>query len=79
MDMARFVEAVYFPVQPIVVLLDPESQAGGFIREWRRLDTGIAKHEGYAFQWFSMAVALAAIGIFFFFLRTKEDDDIKFM
>jgi len=77
MDMKRFAEAVSYPVQPVVVLLDPASRAGGFVREWRRLDTGIALHQGYAFQWFSLAVALAAIGVFFFFLRAKEDDDTK--
>lgn len=79
MNMKRFTEAVSYPVQPVVVLLDPESQAGGFVRQWRRLDTGIAKHQGYAFQWFSLAAALAAIGLFFFFLRPKEDDDTKIM
>jgi surfeit locus 1 family protein len=79
MNMERFAKAVNYPVQPVVVLLDPESQAGGFVRQWQRLDTGIAKHQGYAFQWFSLAVALAAIGIFFFFLRPQEDDNTKIM
>lgn len=77
MDMKRFADAVSYPVQPVVVLLDPASRAGGFVREWKRLDTGITLHQGYAFQWFSLAVALAAIGVFFFFLRVKEDDNTK--
>lgn len=58
MDMKRFATAVPFRVQPVVILLDPDSPAGGFVRRWARLDTGIAVHKGYAFQWFIMAAAL---------------------
>jgi len=75
MNMKRFAEAVDYPVQPVVLLLDPESKAGGFVREWRRLDAGIAVHEGYAFQWFSLALALAAIFIFYSYGRPKEKDE----
>ncbi len=64
MDLARFTAAVPYPVQPVVVLLDPASQAGGFIRDWTRLDAGIAVHQGYAFQWFTLAGALIAIYLF---------------
>lgn len=79
MNMKRFTEAVSYPVQPVVVLLDPESPSGGFVRDWKRLDTGVKIHQGYAFQWFSLAAALAAIAFFLFFLRQKEDDDTKIM
>ncbi|KPK47428.1 MAG: hypothetical protein AMS22_16615 [Thiotrichales bacterium SG8_50] len=74
MDMKRFAEAVSFPIQPIVVLQDPDNDAGGFVRQWKRLDTGIAVHQGYAFQWFSLAVALCAIFVFFMFGRNRDSD-----
>lgn len=64
LDLARYAGAVPFPIQPVVVLLDPASTAGGFVREWARLDTGIATHQGYAFQWFTLALALATIYLF---------------
>jgi surfeit locus 1 family protein len=64
MDLAQYTAAVPFPVQPVVVLLDPESDAGGFTRDWSRLDTGIAVHQGYAFQWFMLAAALFAVYLF---------------
>ncbi len=63
MDMARYTAAVPFPVQPVVVLLDPAS-AGGFARDWSRLDAGISVHQGYAFQWFMLAAALSTIYLF---------------
>jgi surfeit locus 1 family protein len=70
LDMTRYRAAVPFPVQPVVVLLDPESPAGGFTREWTRLSAGIAVHKGYAFQWFMMAVGLVII---YFFMSRRRD------
>lgn len=61
MDMERYRHAVPFPVQPVVVLLDSTSTAGGFVRVWARLDAGIATHEAYAFEWFSLAVAVVVV------------------
>ncbi len=75
MDMARYAEAVPFAIQPIVVLMDPAIEPGGYVRDWKRLDTGIAVHQGYAFQWFSLAVALAAIFIFLMFGRRGKADE----
>src|SRR3990172_9299377 len=70
MDIARYRAAVPFPVQPVIVLLDPESPAGGFPREWSRLNAGIAVHRGYAFQWFMLAVGLVVI---YFFMSLRRD------
>ncbi|MBE9516228.1 MAG: SURF1 family protein [Proteobacteria bacterium] len=68
-DLDHFASVSPYPVQPVMVLLDPGEQPGGLLREWRRLDAGIAVHQGYAFQWFSLAVTL--IGIYLFFLFRK--------
>lgn len=73
LDLDVFQASVAFPVQPIVILLDPDS-TGGFVRRWARLDAGITTHQGYAFQWFSLAVALAAIYIL---LNTRKTDHEK--
>ena len=64
LDLDRYQAAVPFSIQPVVILLDPEVEAGGFVRQWKRLDAGIAVHQGYAFQWFSLAVALMGIYLF---------------
>ncbi len=64
MDLVRFAASVRYPVQPVLVLLDADSAAGGFTREWSRLDAGIAVHHGYAFQWFMLAATLLAIYLF---------------
>lgn len=60
-DIPRYRAAVNFPVQPVVILMDPQVEAGGFVREWARLEAGIAVHHGYAFQWFMLALTLLAL------------------
>ena len=41
----------------------------GLLREWQRPDAGVEKHQGYALQWYSLAVLAAALGIIFSFRR----------
>jgi surfeit locus 1 family protein len=60
LDMARYAASVPFMTQPIVILLD-SAHPTGYIREWPRLDAGIAVHHGYAFQWFALAVMTMVI------------------
>ena len=60
LDLARYAKETGWSMQPIVVLLDPQSP-GGFVREWARLDIGAAVHQGYAFQWFMLAAAAVVI------------------
>lgn len=62
LDLGRYAKQTGWSLQPIVVLLDPQSP-GGYVREWARLDTGVAMHQGYAFQWFMFAVATLVLYI----------------
>lgn len=47
-------------VQPFVLLLEPGDEYG-YLRNWEPTEMGPAQHFGYAFQWFAMATALAAL------------------
>ncbi len=58
MNLKRFRDAVDYPVQPFLILLDKNSPAGGFERNWRKLDKSITVHRGYAFQWYALAVTV---------------------
>ncbi len=75
MDMERYMRAVPFPVQPVVILLDPGSEAGGFVREWARLDVGIAVHQGYAFQWFMLALVVIVMFVALNLRSTARQQD----
>lgn len=73
LDLGDYAHRVTFPVLPVVLLLDPDSPSGGFVRQWARLDTGIHTHQGYALTWFSLAAALAVI--YLLANVRKEDHD----
>ncbi|MHB8347568.1 MAG: SURF1 family protein [Acidiferrobacterales bacterium] len=75
MDMRRFLRAVPFPVQPAVVLLDPGSTGGGFVRKWQQPDNGIAMHQSYAGQWFLLAAALLVIYVWVNVTRVPTDPE----
>lgn len=72
MDIDHFRKLTGLPVQPVTVLLDPESKAGGYVRNWKRLDAGIAVHHGYAFQWFSLALVLLVMFSLTTFRKKKK-------
>ena len=65
LDLARYRERGDFPLQPVILELDPASPAG-FVREWPRPDERIERHVGYAWQWYGFAAA--SVGIWLFFL-----------
>jgi surfeit locus 1 family protein len=48
------------PVQPFVLLLDP-NDAHGYYRDWVPNAIGPGRHFGYALQWFGMAIVLALL------------------
>lgn len=72
LELDRYNQSVPFKVQPLVILLDPASKAGGYERVWPRPDERVEKNIGYAYQWFGMAVAL--VGIFIFVNLKKVED-----
>lgn len=49
-----------YPLQPVVILLDPEAD-GGFLRSWPREFPKEGMHIGYALQWFAFAVITLVI------------------
>lgn len=57
LTLERYRAAVPIPIQPVVI--QQENDPGdGLKREWGAPDFGVAKHYGYAFQWFALAAAL---------------------
>lgn len=71
LDMQRYASAVPFAVSPLVIRLDPASEAGGFSRDWPAPAERITTHIGYAYQWYGFAVA--ALIIYFVVSIRKRD------
>lgn len=68
LDLARFRNAVPYPIQPVIVRLDPGAP-GGYVREWPRPDERAERHRSYALQWFGFALASVAIWGYFLVRR----------
>jgi surfeit locus 1 family protein len=43
----------------------PEAEKDGLLRDWPAADTGVAKHHGYAFQWFALCALLVVLYVWF--------------
>ncbi len=69
LDLARYGKLVGFPVQPVVMQLDPGSAGGGFVRDWVRPDDRRLTNLSYAFQWWGFAATTIALWCYFGFRR----------
>ncbi len=64
-DLERFRQMAPYPLQPIILQLDPEA-TDGYVREWPRPDERSDKHLSYALQWFGFAAS--SVGIWLWLL-----------
>ena len=69
--VAEIADALGEPVQPFVLLLDPEDSYG-FFRHWIPEEMGPGRHYAYALQWFAMGIVLAGLLIWNFRKRGFE-------
>ena len=62
-DLDKTARDLMRPMLPFVVLMD-DALPHGFVREWTPyLGIAPARHRGYAFQWFSLAAAVAVVWV----------------
>ena len=61
-DFASMETSLGEQLLPITMLLDPEL-AGGFVRDWVAPGSDEARHLGYAFQWFALAMTVVVVSI----------------
>lgn len=72
MDLDKYRRLVPFAVSPLVIKLDKNSAAGGFVRNWQVPTARILTHIGYAYQWFGFAIATLFIYIYMSVFRVKS-------
>lgn len=70
LDLGRYGKRVGFPIQPVVMQLDPASTAGGFVRDWIPPDDRRLTNLGYALQWWSFAAVTVALWLYYDLRRT---------
>jgi surfeit locus 1 family protein len=61
-DYERLAVILGYPLQPAVILLEP-NQPQGYLRDWRPRFGGFGpeRHQGYAVQWFALAATLVIL------------------
>jgi len=77
MDMERYRNSVPITVSPLVIRLSPDSQAGGFSRNWPAPAERIETHIGYAYQWYGFAVTAFIIYIIVSFRKPARNESDK--
>jgi surfeit locus 1 family protein len=68
LDLERFRQAVSYPLQPVIIQLDPAAP-GGYVRDWPRPDERADRHRSYALQWFGFAISSLGIWVYFLIRR----------
>jgi surfeit locus 1 family protein len=71
MDASEFEKATGLKMQPFVLEQAADMQ-DGLVRDWPRPSTGVEKHQGYAFQWYALAVTALLFFVATGFRRGKE-------
>ncbi|MDO9360831.1 MAG: SURF1 family protein [Polaromonas sp.] len=64
LELAAFSAEVGAPLLP-VSLLQTGAASEGLLRDWPASNTGVDKHYGYAFQWFSLCALLVGLYVWF--------------
>ena len=72
LDIRRYQASVPFAVQEMAIRLAPDSNAGGYVRDWPVPDAKVDMHRGYAFQWYALAVMLTLYYLFTQFRKPSE-------
>jgi len=44
----------------------------GLLRDWPQPATGVAKHHGYAFQWFALSILILGLYVWFQLFRPRR-------
>lgn len=56
---------------PAAAAASGRSPADGLLREWPAAAVDTGKHQGYAFQWFSLCALIAGLAVWFLLLRPR--------
>lgn len=76
LTIERYRRRMGLDVQPVVI--EQHNDLGdGLIRAWQRPDFAIARHYGYAVQWFSFCGLIVFLYVFFRVRRARTEKDTK--
>jgi len=71
LDLTRFKAETGLPLLDLAVQQTGEP-ADGLLREWPEIATGIERHYGYAFQWWTLSALIAVLYAWFQFIAPQR-------
>lgn len=72
LDLVAFARKTQLDILPITLLQTEQANADGLLRNWPAIDAGVAKHYGYAFQWFALSVLIIVLYVWFQFIAPRR-------
>jgi surfeit locus 1 family protein len=71
LDVASFARESGLPLRPLAVVQEDDARPSGdgLLRQWPQPATGVAKHHGYAFQWFALCALIIGLYVWFQLIR----------
>ncbi len=72
LDVDAYARETKLPLRPWVLIQDDTPLADGLLRQWPAPNTGLAKHHGYAFQWFSLSALTIGLYVWFQIIQPRR-------
>ncbi len=74
LDLDGFARETRLVLRPWVLIQDdsPGAAPDGLLRQWPAPATGVAKHHGYAFQWFALSALVIGLYVWFQLIRPRR-------
>jgi surfeit locus 1 family protein len=72
--LAEFAQETGLRLRPFTLVQEETAQplADGLLRDWPQPATGVAKHHGYAFQWFALSTLILGLYVWFQLIRPRR-------
>lgn len=73
-DLEAFARETGLALRPLTMLLvdSPATAGDGLQRDWPAPASGVAKHYGYAVQWFALSALIAALYVWYRFIQPRR-------
>jgi surfeit locus 1 family protein len=73
LELGAYGREIGVPLRPLSVLQDADpGRNDGLLHQWPSPASDVAKHNGYAFQWFALSVLIAGLYVWFQLIVTRR-------
>ena len=80
LDVGAYARETGLPLRPLSLVQEDEGAApvpDGLLRQWPAPAADVAKHHGYAFQWFALCALILGLYVWFQLIRPARARDVR--